>query len=327
MKAFAFYYAQLTEQQKKVYMTIYESWKNKKKEVSFEIPIGWDKANILWRIRCDHPLLFYIDQISYRTIGNKMTLYTKFAYTDNEIDYYTSKIKQKIQMLYDKFVRDKQTEYDKELAIHDCLCRNVKYDYDEVKINKYDKKNHNVLGTLLGQCGVCEGFAKVFKLMCDLAKIKCIVVLGEAYSGKDDIEGECGHAWNIVYIDNIPYQVDVTWDINLGHADDYFNLPDKSMYRDHKVDDDLPVTECKNLAYNYFYKNKLYANTPQAFSQLYKEKIKTGEKEFSIKANFDFNKEDLHNMTNLLELQVLIKGLSISYSVNETHKVVHFYMS
>ena len=72
MKAFAFYYSQLTESQKKTYMIIYESWKNKKKEVSFDIPIGWEKANILWRIRCDHPLLFYIDQISYSIISGKI---------------------------------------------------------------------------------------------------------------------------------------------------------------------------------------------------------------------------------------------------------------
>lgn len=328
MKAFAFYYSQLTEQQRKTYMIIYESWKSKKKEVSFEIPNGWDKANILWRIRCDHPLLFYIDKISYKVIGDMMTLYTKFAYSDSEIDYYTYKIKHRIQMLHDKFVKVKTTEYEKELAIHDCLCRNVKYDYDEVEIDKYDKKNHNVLGTLFGQCGVCEGFAKVFKLMCDLAKIRCIVVLGEAYTTESvHKKSECGHAWNIVFVNNLPYQVDVTWDINLGHEYDYFNLPDRSMYRDHKVDIELPVIECKNWNDNYFFKNRLYANTPQELLRVYKDKLKLEKRKFSIKVNFNLKKEDLPHILNVYDPRLLIKGLNVSYSVNETQNIVHFYLT
>lgn len=327
MKSYSFYYSQLSEEQKKVYMTIYTAWKNKQETVTFDIPQGWEKANIPWRIRCDHPLLFYVSKLSYTVVGKKMTLYAKFPYTNSEIDYYTSKINERIAILYNKFIKDKKTEYEKEIAIHDCLCRNVKYDNDEIEIDKYDKENHNVLGTLFGKCGVCEGFAKTFKLLCDLAKIRCLVVMGEAYTESISAQDMCGHAWNVVYVDNKPYHVDVTWDITLGHVYDYFNLTDKAIFKDHKVDDDLPIVHCNSLTYNYFYYNQMYANSQKEFNQLYKQLLREKKESFSLKANFNFDKENMDPLISTLDPTLLPQQMKMKYSINDKHNIIHFFFN
>ena len=51
---------------------------------------------------------------------------------------------------------------------------------------------------------VCEGYAKTFKLVCDVLGIPCLTVDGSA--------GGSGHMWNQVLLYGAWYAVDVTWD-------------------------------------------------------------------------------------------------------------------
>ena len=59
---------------------------------------------------------------------------------------------------------------------------------------------------------VCEGYAKLFKVLCDAYDIPCTIVTGDAmtYSGGESTRE--GHMWNNVYIDGVPYILDCTWD-------------------------------------------------------------------------------------------------------------------
>lgn len=78
---------------------------------------------------------------------------------------------------------------------------------------------------------VCSGYANAFKLLRSSSGIPCEYVSGSAYT-KDGYEG---HAWNQVAIDNKWYNVDVTWcDDEMRY--DYFLVPDRQIYLDHKTD-------------------------------------------------------------------------------------------
>lgn len=104
---------------------------------------------------------------------------------------------------------------------------------------------------------VCEGIAKTFKFLLNALDIKCVVVKGKA---ADELSGivstDIFHAWNMVKIDDKPYYVDLTWDINLSDKDiirhDYFNLTDTDIAIDHSIDKSLP--SCKAHDDNYFIK-------------------------------------------------------------------------
>ena len=50
----------------------------------------------------------------------------------------------------------------------------------------------------------CQGYAKTFQYLCDVAGIECMVVNGNNTEGST-------HAWNVVYCDNGYYVVDTTW--------------------------------------------------------------------------------------------------------------------
>ncbi len=112
----------------------------------------------------------------------------------------------------------------KELAIHDWIVNNTRYD-QSYKI--YDPYN-----TLIKHTGVCEGYTLLAQKMFTIAGIKSIVVEGTA-------EGQA-HSWNMVYIDNKWRNVDVTWDDPVSSKDilryDYFNITDSKLSADHTWD-------------------------------------------------------------------------------------------
>ena len=59
-----------------------------------------------------------------------------------------------------------------------------------------------------GHTVVCEGYAKMFKVLCDASDVPCLIITGRAGTG-GDMEN---HMWNYVEIDGNWYLVDCTWD-------------------------------------------------------------------------------------------------------------------
>jgi transglutaminase/protease-like cytokinesis protein 3 len=68
--------------------------------------------------------------------------------------------------------------------------------------------------TLKKKKGVCEGYATLFKILCDLVSIECQVVHGFAKTREQEIgiaPRGSNHAWNVVKINNEWKLVDATW--------------------------------------------------------------------------------------------------------------------
>jgi len=121
-----------------------------------------------------------------------------------------------------KYTSKKANDWDNELAIHDYLVSNVRYEVgDDAIYNAYD--------TLINGTAVCNGYAECFKTFMDMLGIDCIAISGSA-------NGEL-HIWNLVRLQGAWYQVDVTWDDPIngdGHIEhSYFNITDSDMAKDH----------------------------------------------------------------------------------------------
>jgi transglutaminase/protease-like cytokinesis protein 3 len=208
-------------------------------------------------------------------------------------------------------------DYEKEKSVHDLLIENVVYDTVAFQnLNKYHSRSNSILGVLFYKTAVCEGIAKVTKMLLNLLDIKCIVAMGTA-------GGEL-HSWNIVKIDNEAYQLDVTWDINLSSKDnfryDYFNLTDQEMLIDHNPSIKYPA--CKSNQSNYFYKSKLVAkNLPDiekiiAASRLKRKKFITFK---YVGDNFEKTVKSAVSIASSMKVFSVIK--SVSYSVNNDQKI------
>lgn len=153
-------------------------------------------------------------------------------------------------------------ELDKELAVHDYLVRNVRYDnetYDALKNNQViNLDSHNIYNVILNGKGVCDGFAYTTKLLLGMCGIESDVVVGTAKDQPDQKAGEptIYHAWNMVKIDGSFYNLDMTWDENLVEGTGmisykYFNLSDRLMSEDHKWDENL-YEKCISDKYDFF---------------------------------------------------------------------------
>lgn len=91
------------------------------------------------------------------------------------------------------------TRYEKVKSINDYICNVTTYDSTAPMA-------HEPTGVFFGGRAVCEGYAEVFKLLCDREGIPCITVLGY------DEEPEYAHKWNYVQMeDGKWYLVDATW--------------------------------------------------------------------------------------------------------------------
>lgn len=129
---------------------------------------------------------------------------------------------------------DDLSPVERELAIHDYLVENIRYDSDSLSllpVYSTDPDNDNPYGALVNGRAICRGYATSFQLLMDLAGIECITVEGEANADREE------HAWNMVRLDGDWYCVDVTWDdptvsglmLSDSTAHRYFNVTSEYM--------------------------------------------------------------------------------------------------
>lgn len=95
-----------------------------------------------------------------------------------------------------------KTDVEKVIAIHNYICDHVDYDYDGLSDSTNTVK-YTAYGALCNGKAVCNGYAVLF-----IGCVKMLDCLLELFQ-----ELQMGaHAWNIVRVGNVYYNVDTTWD-------------------------------------------------------------------------------------------------------------------
>jgi hypothetical protein len=168
-------------------------------------------------------------------------------------------------------------DYEKIKFLHDSIILGCEYDEDAPNA-------HSAYGCLVDGRGVCESYAKAFSLLCELAGIDSLPVLGDA---TDDDGLVQSHMWNKVLLDGVWYNVDCTWDDPTGNLPedfiqyDYFLLSDSDISLTHSFDSNFYMT--MPIAWDaqgtYFDREGLiidyYTDAETAFSG-YAEKVFSG---------------------------------------------------
>jgi transglutaminase-like putative cysteine protease len=113
------------------------------------------------------------------------------------------------------------SDYEKALIIHDYLVLNMRYDAENAYRDPY--------GALILGSGVCDAYARTFKLLAKMSGLECDYVFGKA---------QAEHAWNRVKIDGEYYYADVTYDDPFPDVPgrlsrSYFYLTAEEMNKDH----------------------------------------------------------------------------------------------
>ena len=260
MKYDRYYYSKLNKREKRAYKAIYSAMQNHEPTTTVFGLVEVDLHKLMMAINLDNPHLFYVD-FSYAENSElfSQTIELKYIYDKNDTTVLTEKVKKVCNKILSRVIG--QTDYEKELSLHDILVENIVYD-DVAKndLAKYRFKSNTIIGPLFYKTAVCEGIAKTFKFLLNALDIKCIIACGKANGETENSsESDIKHAWNIVKIDGQPYHIDLTWDINLSDKNmvrhEYFNLSDDNISVNHEISPNLP--QCRSNEENYYYKSDL----------------------------------------------------------------------
>lgn len=150
------------------------------------------------------PELFRIGSMGFGYSGTKYT----------QIHFYSHYTKEEYTVMYDELILETEklligvkdntelSDVEKALVLHDKLALHCSYDYENLNNDSLPVSARNAYGIIVLKTGVCMGYALAYDYLLEQVGIKTL------YCSSDTLN----HAWNIVYINDIPYHVDVTWD-------------------------------------------------------------------------------------------------------------------
>jgi hypothetical protein len=123
-------------------------------------------------------------------------------------------------------VKPGETHMETIRSIHDTLAETIDYDFDtqaqDSMFGLYRTgRSYTMVGAMIDNKSVAEGYALAVKALCDLNQIPCRVVMGDLVSEQ--------RAWNLVNIDQKWYHMDVAADDALGYSVDVFLHSDEEM--------------------------------------------------------------------------------------------------
>ncbi len=123
--------------------------------------------------------------------------------------YYEETIEKVSGMLLDGIEgNDSLTDIQKALLLHDRLASYCNFTKSYLLSGTDNAMDHSLIGAFVRKECVCQGYAYAYRYLLNRAGIRNYYSLSE----------ELNHIWNAVYIDGIPYYVDVTWDDNLDKS-------------------------------------------------------------------------------------------------------------
>ena len=206
------------------------------------------------------------------------------------------------------------TECEREEYIHNYIINNCDYDEKAAESEEVQGNENDAYGVFVDGKAVCEGYSKAFQLLCNKAKIDCVLLSGTADSDN--------HAWNGVKIGGDWYQIDVTWDDVddfIYDSHEYFNLTDSLMYEDHTLSPkyseidaesflnleswcNFYVPKCTaekynyhNYCYNYKYPTVSNLDDSDNVSTAIAKAAKNGEEYFVVIVDENVNYDDVYD--------------------------------
>lgn len=127
--------------------------------------------------------------------------------------------------------------------------RYAKYTLAEAYDSVVESKSLNervAYSVLRNKVALCNGYARLFKTLCDYAGIPAEIVTGYARTNMGSGKFKSNHTWNAVYFDSAWHLLDATWasgyfsygnDFVQQYNDYYFLTPPAQLIRSHYPED------------------------------------------------------------------------------------------
>ena len=192
-------------------------------------------ASAVMEMIYDNPLFYYLNT-GYLTSSDSIQMIITYEY--RTADARTKVNNQILSMISDintNYLSSTSSDYDKYESINKYIMDKIEYAYEDDNTTPSSAYwAHNIEGLVNNTYskGVCECYAKNFKLICDTVGLETILATGIANTGGSS----GGHAWNYAKVDDKWYGMDVTWNdssASLIHKNGDYFLKGKSISGDH----------------------------------------------------------------------------------------------
>lgn len=278
---YRFYYSLLNDKAKQAYDELYDGFSNMKKSFKITKLEEKDFKDVFEFLMLDNPLIFYLNSYTYIISNTDITINPDYLFTMDEVNKYLTDILNKCQRYRNI---NKLSDYDFLVELNSLFNNDIKY------VDNQSHEIHTIIGSLFNGKAVCDGISKLFKLVCDLNNIKCIVAVGKSNRSYDRASFY-NHAWNKVEVNGSWVNVDITANITLSNKvrHDYLFLSDNQIKNSHI--ESYKTHSCINDNLNYYYVNGLVFYKKAALFDYLEQCLKNGKYyiEFKIPATKDIN--------------------------------------
>lgn len=137
------------------------------------------------------------------------------------------KVLKEVENLVEKATKGLTTDREKLEAVYDAIAARTTYRYMNTPGSR-DYSQYDATSLLFDGSCVCEAYASVLQLACEIMGIDSILVSGKSMGDN--------HAWNKIFIEDKWYNFDLTFDDrdrSYGAERDYFMVTDKQLGLDH----------------------------------------------------------------------------------------------
>jgi len=250
-----------------------------------ELSSGERLSDVLDKVYYQNPYITKCQQIDLDYEKNELVV--KYVHSKEEIKKMNSEIAKEAKKVINENIKDGMSDEEKVEAIYDYLNDNTEYD-DEV-LEEAAKNNYRLppdkfpeafetYGILCKKKGVCQSYAFVVRLLCDLVGVDCVQVVGTTT--------ECGHAWNKVKLDDKWYNIDCTnSEKNIGVKKLFYLNTDQTSESagtfqedTYCLDEDLSKYQAKDDDKEYYSKNGMCAKGIDEYEKILDEHFDDGDK-------------------------------------------------
>lgn len=279
-----YYYSRLSKSEKAVYDRIYQGLCSYGAGMDLGMISRKKAFGIYTAVLNDHPEISIVDCTAVNTISGmtNLRLVPVYWFDEKEVGQNHMKFLRECEFIVNKIADSSMTDFEKEMAAHDFICRNISYGYCNVP-GMEQKLSQSAFSTLFERRGMCRGISMLFKCLMDLMGVETIVAEGQALGDGGWEE----HAWNLVRLDGAYTHADLTYDIVAGRSCgmiSFFrtNFTDEEGAGCYRWDHDmLPV--CNTAVNGYYERKNLVAADGAQLQNIVRRMLAQGTKKFSFK--------------------------------------------
>lgn len=318
-------YQQLDETTRQVYDQILDCILNYEEKVSLVSKSTDVLSRAYEAVMADYGNLFWVSGYQYNTYKSGeeivgLEFAPKYTMSQEQRDVYNGTIKAVAQQWLEDLPAD-ATDYEKALFVFETLINNVDYDSNSIE-------NQNILSVFIHKSTVCQGYADAAWYLLNELGIESTVITGEANNEP--------HAWNLVYLDNAYYFMDVTWGnskyLNLDNSTAkrvnyaYLAMTTEELSLTHTINVGFEVPECLSTADNYYVHEGLYFDNydVNSIGWTMQKSYEAGDAELSVKfANSEIYQQVISYFFDEQHISEYCNGItSIYYILDDNANVL-----